>query len=87
VLEQNPFPDAAASRVLVLFLDEKPPAAALKQVVSPDGEQLHASGRHVLIHFPNGMGRSKLKIPLSQIGTGRNLNTVRKLLELLDRLG
>lgn len=87
LLAQNPFPDAATNRVLVLFLDEKPPAAALKQVVAPDGEQVRPSGRHLFIHFPDGLGRSKLKLPLLQVGTGRNLNTVRKLLELLDQLG
>jgi hypothetical protein len=28
------------------------------------------------------MGKSKLKIPFTDVGTGRNLNTVRKLVEL-----
>src|SRR5688572_16119444 len=35
LLEQNPFPDAAPNQVLVLFLDAKPPAAALKDVATP----------------------------------------------------
>jgi uncharacterized protein (DUF1697 family) len=86
LLEQNPFPDAAPNQVLVLLLDEKPPAALLKQVLTPDGEELRACGRHLYIHFPQGMGRSKLKIPLAKVGTGRNLNTVRKLLALLEAL-
>lgn len=86
LLEQNPFPDAAGNQVLVLFLDEAPPAAVLKQVVAADGEELRACGRHLFLHFPNGMGRSKLKIPLAKVGTGRNLNTVRKLLALLEPL-
>jgi uncharacterized protein (DUF1697 family) len=87
LLEQNPFPDAQGNQVLVLFLNEQPPAAALKNVATPDGEQLRACGKHLFLHFPNGMGRSKLKIPLSGEGTARNLNTVRKLLALLDALG
>lgn len=87
LLEQNPFPAAAPSQLLVLFLDEKPPAAALKPVGALAGEELAACGRHLFIHFPKGMGRSKLKIPLAGVGTGRNLNTVRKLLELVERLG
>src|SRR5262245_194113 len=69
LLEQNPFPDAAPSQVLVLFLDEKPVAAELKSVVAADGEQLRACGRQLFIHFPNGMGRSKLKVPLGKSGT------------------
>jgi hypothetical protein len=32
-------------------------------------------------HYPDGSGRSKLRISLSDRATGRNLNTVRKLLE------
>jgi len=87
LLLDNPFPEAAPNRVLVLLLDEKPSAASLKDVVAPGGEELRASGRHVFIHFPNGMGQSKLKLPFQKTGTGRNLNTLRKLLALLDALG
>ncbi len=87
LLEQNPFPGAPTNRVLVLFLDEKPPASALKQVVAPDGEEVRAGGRHIFIHYPQGLGRSKLKLPLTQVGTARNLNTVAKLIALLERLG
>lgn len=87
LLDKNPFPDAAPARVLILFLDEKPPPAALKKAITPGGEELRACGRHVFIHYPQGQGRSKLKLPLTQPGTGRNLNTVRKLLELVEKLG
>jgi uncharacterized protein (DUF1697 family) len=45
-------------------------------------KQVKQSGREVFIHYPDGTGRSKLKIPLTGSATGRNLNTVRKLLEL-----
>ena len=87
LLEENPFPDAAPNRVLVLFLDEKPAAASLKNVATPGGEELRAVGRQLFLHFPNGMGQSKLKLPFQKTGTGRNLNTVRKLLAMLDELG
>ena len=86
LLEENPFPEAAPNRVIVLFLDEKPAPASLKDVVAPGGEELRAFGRHLFIHFPNGMGQSKLKLPFQKTGTARNLNTVRKLLALLDEL-
>jgi uncharacterized protein (DUF1697 family) len=39
-------------------------------------------GREIFIHYPQGMGRSKLKMPFAKTGTGRNLNTVRKLAAL-----
>jgi uncharacterized protein (DUF1697 family) len=86
LLEANPFPQAAPNRLLLLFLDEEPAAAKLKEVVAPGGEQLRACGRHVVVHFPNGMGQSKLKLPFRDLGTGRNLNTVRKLLTMLESM-
>jgi uncharacterized protein (DUF1697 family) len=86
LLEQNPFPEAPPNKVLLLFLDEKPSAASLKEVVAPGGEEVRAEGRQLFIYFPNGQGQSKLKLPF-KTGTGRNLNTVRKLLAMLDTLG
>jgi uncharacterized protein (DUF1697 family) len=87
LLDENPFPEAAPNQVLVLFLDEKPSAASLREVVAPGGEELRAWGRQVFIHFPKGQGQSKLKLPFLKMATGRNLNTLRKLLALLDALG
>ncbi|MDX2014817.1 MAG: DUF1697 domain-containing protein [Myxococcaceae bacterium] len=78
----NPWPDAAPNQVLVLFLDVAPPKGALAHVKPPGGERLTLIGRELFVHFPNGMGASKLKIPFADVGTGRNLNTVRKLLAL-----
>ncbi len=82
VVAENPYPDAAPSQLLVLFLDGKPDAKVLAAVQAPGGERLAAGRREVYLHFPNGMGQSKLKIPFADIGTGRNLNTVRALLQM-----
>ncbi|WKW12727.1 DUF1697 domain-containing protein [Pseudogemmatithrix spongiicola] len=79
---RNPFRDADPKRVLVVFLDDAPPRTVMKGVKIPGREQLHLDGRELFIHFPDGMGTSKLKVPLADQGTGRNLNTVRALLEL-----
>lgn len=78
----NPFPEAAPAQLLVIFLDEAPPAAAIDAVKVPARERLALRGRELYIHFPDGMGQSKLKIPFADIGTGRNLNTIRKLIAL-----
>ncbi|MFN0097383.1 MAG: DUF1697 domain-containing protein [Gemmatimonadaceae bacterium] len=78
----RPFPDAAPNQLLVLFLDATPDAAVLKTVKIPGREKLRLIGRELFIHFPDGMGQSKLKIPFADLGTGRNLNTVRALLAL-----
>jgi uncharacterized protein (DUF1697 family) len=76
----NPFPKAAANRLLVVFFDEPLTKAVLDGVVAPGGEQLAFKGRELFIHFPDGQGQSKLKLPaMKKAGTGRNLNTVVKL--------
>lgn len=83
LIEANPFPEAPPNRVIVLFLDQKPPRNSLDGVVSPDGEEVAASGRHLVVHYPSGLGRSKLKLPNLGTATARNLNTVRKLIDML----
>jgi uncharacterized protein (DUF1697 family) len=77
-----PFPEAEPDRLLVLFLDDAPPKHALKDLKPPGGERLALKGREIFIHFPNGQGQSKLKIPFLDVGTGRNLNTVRALIAM-----
>lgn len=85
-LAHNPFPDASPSRVLVLFLDDKPPKGALDDVIAPGGEELSLHGRELFIHYPNGMGRSKLKVPFVKDATSRNVNTLTKLVEMAAAL-
>jgi uncharacterized protein (DUF1697 family) len=82
LLAKQPFPKAEPNRVLVLFLDEAPPKGALTGWKIPADEELHLAGKELVIHFPDGMGKSKLKVPFADIGTGRNLNTIRALVEL-----
>jgi uncharacterized protein (DUF1697 family) len=82
ILDRNPFRRAAPNRVLVLFLDHAVADDALADLEIPGREEVKSSGREIFIHYPDGMGRSKLRIPFAKTGTGRNLNTVRKLLEL-----
>jgi uncharacterized protein (DUF1697 family) len=83
VLRANPFPKAAPNRVIVMFLDAAPPKTSFRDVICPDGEEIVLSGRHVFVNYPAGLGRSKLKLPFRDAGTGRNLNTVQKLASLL----
>jgi uncharacterized protein (DUF1697 family) len=85
VVAANPFPEAEPHRLLIMFLDDAPAKGALRDVKVPAKERLEVVGRELFIHFPDGMGKSKLKIPFGDIGTGRNLNTVRALLEMAQR--
>ncbi len=81
-LEANPFPEAAPNQLLVLFLDAPPDGRALKDWKIPGRERLALHGRELFLHFPDGIGPSKLRIPFADVGTGRNLNTVRTLLAM-----
>lgn len=86
ILTANPFPAADPSRVGVMFLPEPPSASALAGLVTAGREQMLPIGREIFIHYPDGMGRSKLKVP-AQIaqGTMRNINTVQTLVAMTAR--
>jgi uncharacterized protein (DUF1697 family) len=77
-----PFSDAKPNFLLIYFLQEKAAPKALDGMVAPDGEEAVIAGREIYVHYPNGSGRSKLKLPALKTGTSRNLNTVRKLAEM-----
>lgn len=88
VLKRNPFNTAPGNRVYVHFLPEAPAKTALAGIADPgftgpDGEELNLSGRELFVHYPNGLGASKLKLPkLVAAGTARNMNTVAKLAQM-----
>ena len=83
VLEASPFPGVAGNQVMVYFCQEPVPKDALDGFVGPDGERAVATVREIYVHFPNGMGRSKFKMPrMKAVMTTRNMNTVQKLVEM-----
>jgi uncharacterized protein (DUF1697 family) len=75
----NPFPDAAPQRTYVFFLDRAAPRDALDHAVGRSDEELRLGGHEIFVHYPSGMGRSKLRIPAAKAATARNMNTVAKL--------
>ena len=79
---KNPFPDAKPSNLIVHFLPGAVPDEPLAGLVAPDGEEVHVGTREIWVHYPNGSGRSKFKLPALKRSTARNLNTVRKLAEM-----
>jgi uncharacterized protein (DUF1697 family) len=81
VLDGNPFPNVEPARVGVYFQSDSVKKAQVTQVRGPDGEEVRLGKREFYIHFPNGMGKSKLKLP-GGVGTMRNINTVAKLAQL-----
>lgn len=82
VIEKNPFPKAAPNRVIVIFMNDVVPKSALADVKNVASEEIRLAGRDVYVHYPDGQGVSKLKLQFASTGTGRNLNTVKKLAEM-----
>jgi uncharacterized protein (DUF1697 family) len=82
VLAGNPFPDAPANRTVAIFLDAPPAAGFLAAVTGRASEEIAPGAREIYVHYPDGQGTSKLKIPAAAKGTARNLNTVATLAEM-----
>ena len=82
IIEANPFATMEPNRVLVSFFAEPVPEDALYGLVAPDGEEVVALGREILVHYPIGSGRSRLKLPILRSGTSRNINSVEKLRDI-----
>jgi uncharacterized protein (DUF1697 family) len=85
VLEANPFPRAAPNLTYAIFLDKRPPPDTLDHVAGRAGEEIGLGAREIFVHYPHGMGRSKLRIPAAKDGTARNLNTVAKLVAMASK--
>ena len=96
VIANNPFagrPEVAPNRFLVVFMTSAPARQAREQILAIpcEPEELHIKGRELYIFYPNGMARPK--IPMVRIekllatpSTGRNWNTVYKLLAMAEAL-
>jgi uncharacterized protein (DUF1697 family) len=82
VLKANPFPKAEPKFTYTIFLDRRPPRDALDHAAGQDDEEMRLGDREIFVHYPSGMGRSKLRIPVAKTGTARNMNTVAKLAEM-----
>ncbi len=96
VMARNPFAKRRGiepSRLLVTFLAEDPGAEARDKVrsIKADPEELRIEDRELYIYFHNGIGRAKLSLAaieraLKTPGTGRNWNSVTKMLEMAEKL-
>jgi uncharacterized protein (DUF1697 family) len=79
VVANNPFPNRSERRTVAIFLDHASPADALNDVKGQANEEVRPGAREIYVHYPDGIGRSKLRIPAAGDGTARNMNTVAKL--------
>ena len=94
VIAKNPFAkrrNIEPKKLLVTFLAADPgdEARTLVRKMKTDPEEVWIDGRELYIYFPNGMARPKLSWPsieklLKTSGTGRNLNSVTKMLAIAE---
>ncbi len=82
----NPFADEPGNKVAAIFLDELSSARAMDSATGIADERMALRGREIYVHYPAGMGQSKLKIPAAAKGTARNMNTVAKLAVLAKEM-
>ncbi|MCB9534146.1 MAG: DUF1697 domain-containing protein [Myxococcales bacterium] len=82
----SPFGTAPADRVIVWFWPNSAPAAArVAEARGRRDEEIWAGAREWHVHYPQGQGQTKLRLPDEAAATGRNLKTVAALLELARR--
>ena len=83
VARSNPFPDDPGNRVVAFFLPTAPTQAMIDAATGVKAERLALGKREIIIAYDDGMGVSKLKLPVFKTGTGRNMNSVAKMAVLL----
>src|SRR5262245_4267380 len=96
VMSNNPFAkrkNIEPAKLHVFFLAGQPAKNAVENLeqlaIQPD--EVHLIGLYLFIYFPHGVGKSKmpwgrLDKALQTPGTGRNWNSVTKVLEIAERL-
>jgi uncharacterized protein (DUF1697 family) len=82
----NPFPGEPGNRVYAIFFNDRPTAETIAGARNVTDERLALGAREIYVHYPTGMGQSKLKIPAADKGTARNMNSVAKMAALLADL-
>jgi uncharacterized protein (DUF1697 family) len=96
VVAKNPFAGRAGiepNRLLVVFMDGNPAKKACEQLLSLpcDPEELRINGRELYIYYPQAMAHprislAKIEKTLQCASTGRNWNTVNKLLAMAEAI-
>ncbi len=83
---ENPFPDAAPERTLVVFRDEPWSDDGLGGITGQTDEVVRSGHGVLFVHYPRGVGRSRLSVPATLTGTARNMNTVTALAKMASTL-
>lgn len=79
IVAANPFPEAKGNKVTAILLNTDPNEALTEGIKGQADEEIVAGQGGLYVHYPSGMGRSKLKIIGAEHGTARNMNTLVKM--------
>jgi uncharacterized protein (DUF1697 family) len=80
----DPFPDAHGSRHMVYFLDNAPAPDTIETARDQAGERIALGTREIYVDYGEGIRFTKLKLSATKISTGRSMNTVVKLANMMD---
>ena len=83
MITANPFPQAEGNQLTVILMDSSPTQQMIDAAKFKTDEQIALGNACLYVHYPSGMGQSKLKVLGAEQGTARNMNTIAKMLELL----
>ena len=84
VAKGNPFGDRPGNNVQAFFLNGAPPADAIDSARNVEDERIALGKREVYVAYgKRGIGKSRLRLPVAEAGTARNMNSVAKIAELL----
>lgn len=83
IRDANPFAHAPGNRVVAILLDTPPAADVLDHARHVVDEEMALGVREIYVRYTDqGMAGSRLVIPATARGTGRNMNTIAKLAAL-----
>ncbi len=84
ILAANPFPDAKGSRHLVYFLDTPPAGDTIDTMKGRQSERIALGMREIYVDYGENIRDTKLKFSAIKTGTARNINTVVKLVAMME---
>lgn len=84
IIEQNPFKSCAPNRVICYLINQIPDDVLLG-VKNHKNEDIVKTKSAIFIHYGEGMADSKLQTPWLKLATGRNMNTIVKISDLLQQ--
>lgn len=82
IVAQNPFATAPGNQVTAVLVHDDPHRLLEQGTKGQADEEIVAGENVIYVHYPSGMGQSKLQVIGAASGTARNMNTITKMAQL-----